>query len=46
MLFSALLTPVLRISSSDGFHLDVVKIKETDRDGLLETFGGRGLACN
>jgi len=46
MLFSALQTPVLCLSSSDGLHLDVVKIKETDRDGLLVTFVGRCLACN
>jgi hypothetical protein len=46
MLFYALQTPVLCLSSSDGFHLDVVKIKETDRDGLLVTSVGRGLACN
>jgi hypothetical protein len=42
---SALQTPVLYLSSSsDGFHLEEVKLKETDRDGLLVTFVG-GLAC-
>jgi hypothetical protein len=45
-LFYTLQTPVVCLSSSDGFHLDAVKIKETDRDGLLVTLVGRGLACN
>jgi hypothetical protein len=36
----------LCFSYSDGLQLDVVKVKETDRYGLLETFVGSGLACN
>lgn len=46
MLLSAVQTTVLYVSSSnDGLHIEVVKLKETDTDGLLVTFVGRGLAC-